>query len=218
MRGALAPDRSTGWRLLLNLFFPVVGFSGETETSGRTTSTADAEPCILRGSFVEGGRPMSAAAVVLPFVWATEMLQVVPRLQSGIPQQPIPPEMAFYRKYTEGMLRRYVRLSMEAGRVPSLLGQEMFRGNVTSCRVDSFDDVVIFVHDVEKCLEKLEGEQQRLVTRIALQQYTICETAELLGIRPKTVVRHYRQAIDQLTQVFLDVKMLEPQKACQEAL
>lgn len=40
--------------------------------------------------------------------------------------------MAFYRKYTEAMLQRYVRMSMEAGKVPSLLGQEMFHGNVTS--------------------------------------------------------------------------------------
>jgi hypothetical protein len=86
---------------------------------------------------------MSTMAVVLPFVWATEMLRAVPKSQSSMPQQPVPPEMAFYRKYTEGMLRRYLRLSMEAGKVPSLLGQEMFRGNVTSCRVDGFDDVVM---------------------------------------------------------------------------
>ena len=60
--------------------------------------------------------------------------------------------MAFYRKYTEGLLRRYVRLSMEAGRAPSLLGREMFRGNVTNYSVQGFDDVVIFVHDVESCV------------------------------------------------------------------
>ena len=31
-------------------------------------------------------------------------------------------ELAFYRKYTEGMLRRYMYRSMEIGRVPALLG------------------------------------------------------------------------------------------------
>lgn len=31
-------------------------------------------------------------------------------------------EVAFYRQYTEGMLRRYMYRSMEMGRVPSLLG------------------------------------------------------------------------------------------------
>ncbi len=120
--------------------------------------------------------------------------------------------MAFYRKYTEGMLQRYIRLSMEAGRVSSLLGQEMFRGNVTSCRVEGFDDVVIFVHDVERCLGKLEEEQQSLISRISLQQYTIIETAALMGLKPRTVIRRYGQAIDSLTRVFLGVHLLEPQK------
>jgi len=61
--------------------------------------------------------------------------------------------MAFYRKYTEAMLRRYVRMSMEAGKVPSLLGQEMFRGRVISYRVESFEDVVnLIVDGVVECL------------------------------------------------------------------
>jgi DNA-directed RNA polymerase specialized sigma24 family protein len=104
---------------------------------------------------------------------------------------------------------------MEAGKVPSLLGQEMFRGHVTSYRVDSFEDVVIFLHDVEACLAKLNPEQQGLVSRIALQEFTVEETASRLGIRPKTVVRRYRQSIDRLTRVFLQVKMIEPQPCCQ---
>jgi len=115
---------------------------------------------------------MSAALVILPMVWATatqpEMHTVVAQDEA---QRQAAPEMAFYRKYTEGMLRRYVRLSMEAGRAPSLLGREMFRGKVTSYRVHGFDDVVIFVHDVEMCLTKLNKGQQYLIKRIALQEY-----------------------------------------------
>jgi hypothetical protein len=155
---------------------------------------------------------MSAVALVLPLVWATGFCDIVPQLHSSAPQQALPLEMAFYRKYTEGMLQRYIRLSMEAGRVSSLLGQEMFRGNVTSCRVEGFDDVVIFVHDVERCLGKLEEEQQSLISRISLQQYTIIETAALMGLKPRTVIRRYGQAIDSLTRVFLGVHLLEPQK------
>jgi hypothetical protein len=123
--------------------------------------------------------------------------------------------MAFYRKYTEAMLQRYVRMSMEAGKVPSLLGQEMFRGKVTNYKVDSFEDVVIYLHDVGRCLEKLDKEQLDLISRISLQQYTLSETAELLGLKPRTVVRRYGQAVDTLTSIFLDVKMLEPLKCCQ---
>lgn len=158
---------------------------------------------------------MSAAAVILPFVWAIGNEQAVLRNPAEVPRKPVEPQMAFYRKYTEAMLRRYVRMSMEAGKVPSLLGQEMFHGNVTSYRVESFEDVVIFLHDVGKCLERLDAEQQHLISRIALQQYTLGETAELMGLKPRTVVRRYGQAVDSLTRVFLSVKMLEPLKCCQ---
>jgi len=152
---------------------------------------------------------MSAAAVVLPFVWAIGVEEVVAPNRGAISIRPVEPQMAFYRKYTEAMLQRYVRMSMEAGKVPSMLKQEMFHGNVTRCRVDSFDDVVIFLHDVGRCLGKLDEEQRDLISRIALQQYTLGETAELLGLKPRTVVRRYGLAVDSLTRVFLKVKMLE---------
>lgn len=122
----------------------------------------------------------------------------------------------FYRKYTEGMLRRYMKLSMESGRVPSLLGQEMFRGRVTSYKVRSFEDVVIFVHDVGNCLAKLSKGQQHLIRRIALEEHTQGETAAMLGVSLRTVVRHYAGAIDELTRAFLDRGLLEPLAACRE--
>jgi hypothetical protein len=115
------------------------------------------------------------------------------------------------------MLRRYVRLSMEAGRAPSLLGREMFRGNVTNYSVQGFDDVVIFVHDVESCVKALDEEQQHLIRRIALQEFTLEETASLLGLPLRTVHRRYGDALDELTEIFLERKLLEPSKAGREA-
>ena len=170
---------------------------------------------------------MSAALVILPVVWAMESLQEergseevaepgVAGLEEAAERQAAP-EMAFYRKYTEAMLRRYVKLSMEAGRAPSLLGREMFRGRVTSYRVHSFEDVVIFVHDVERCLTKLEEGQQDLIRRIALQEYTQNETAAMLGVPLRSVHRRYADALDELTEIFLERKLLEPRTACQEA-
>ena len=154
---------------------------------------------------------MSAALVILPVVWATE---AVPEY---VGRRPVAPELAFYRKYTEGMLRRYVRLSMEAGRVPSLIGQEMFRGKVTNYAINSFEDVVIFVHDVEKCMARLDTEQQLLIRRIALQEFTQGETAALTGLSIRTVNRRYSEALDRLTGIFLKAKLLHPAAACQEA-
>jgi Sigma-70, region 4 len=172
---------------------------------------------------------MSAALVILPMVWATvaqpeihAVVEVVAKNEVQAQVAPVSspvtsPGMAFYRKYTEGMLRRYVRLSMEAGRAPSLLGREMFRGKVTSYRVHGFDDVVIFVHDVETCLAKLDAGQQYLIKRIALQEYTQQETAGVMGLCLKTVTRRYARALDELTEIFLKRKLLDPQKACQGA-
>ena len=124
-------------------------------------------------------------------------------------------ELAFYRKYTEGMLRRYLRLSMQSGRVPSLLGREMFQGNVTSYRVHGFEDAVIFCYDVEKRLGRLQVMDQQLIKRIALQQYTQGEAAGMLGLSLRSCIRQYGHALDQLTELFLEARMLEPLKSCQ---
>lgn len=121
--------------------------------------------------------------------------------------------LEFYRKYTEAMLRRYVRLSMEAGRVPSMLGRELFRGHVSTHKVQSFEDVSNFVHDISRCLLLLDPGQQHLVRRIALEEYTQEETAGMLGMSLRTVIRRYREAIDRLTRTLLERRMLEPLKA-----
>lgn len=162
---------------------------------------------------------MSALAQVLPWIQAS----VVPRSIHPLPEparnrpRSASPELAFYRKYTEGMLRRYVSMSMEAGRVPSLLGKEMFRGKVTHYEVHGFDDVVIFIHDIESCIRKLDDDQQWLIRRIALQQYTQQEAGHLLGLTRQTVLRRYNDAMNRLTAILLEVKLLEPFAACESA-
>ena len=167
---------------------------------------------------------MSAALVILPMVWATagdptQRAEMAPEVveQRETEEQRTAPEVAFYRKYTEGLLRRYVRLSMEAGRAPSLLGREMFRGNVTNYSVQGFDDVVIFVHDVETCVKLLDEEQQHLIRRIAVQEFTVEETASMLQLPPLRLLRRYWRALDMLTEIFLERKLLEPSKAGREA-
>ena len=118
------------------------------------------------------------------------------------------PELAFYRKYTEAMLRRYMRLSLSVGRMPALLGHDAFRGKMSTYRVTSFEDSVIFVYDVEKCLNRLDGFSQNLIRRIALQEYTQAEAAGLLRVSLRTIVRRYGEAIDSLTNIFLEHRLL----------
>jgi hypothetical protein len=158
---------------------------------------------------------MSAAVVVLPVVWATAQEGISSETKQTT-QIRVAPELAFYRKYTEALLRRYIKLSMESGRAPSLLGREMFRGKVTQYRVRCFDDVVIFVHDVERCLQLLDAEQNLLITRMALQEYTQTETAEMLRLPVRSLLRRYEHALDVLTKLFLERRLLEPLVACQD--
>lgn len=161
---------------------------------------------------------MSAALLVLPLVWATDA-QAQPTQPNPVqkaPPEPVRPQIAFYRKYTEAMLRRYAHMSLELGRVPSLMGREMFRAKVTNCVVHGFDDVVIFVHDIEQCLKKLDPEKQKMLQRIGVQQYTVKEIARLMHLPDRTLVRRYGQALDSLTRILLDRKLLNPLAACQE--
>jgi len=85
----------------------------------------------------------------------------------------------------------------------------MFRGKVSSYRIHTFEDAVIFVYDIEKCLKRLDAEEMELIARIALQEYTQAEAAELTGQSLRSVVRKYGEAVDGLTQAFLDKNLLE---------
>jgi len=134
------------------------------------------------------------------------------------------PDVWLYRKRTASLLRRFFRMSVEVGKLPSILGQEFFRSKVTSYRVASFEDVVIFVHDVERSLAKLDELSQALIARVILQGFSYEETARLVGCCRRTVDRKLPDALDRLSEIFLEVGILKPvsdpveivEAACQE--
>jgi len=158
--------------------------------------------------------PQPLPVNILPFLWAVGD-NLPAENETRQPPRAIPPDIAVYRRYTEAILRRYMVMSLEAGRVPSLLGRELFRGKVTNYRVSGFDDVVIFVHDVNQCLSRIGAEHREILSRLALQQFSVEETAKLLHLHPSSVVRRYCNALDLLSQVFLNAGMLETLKSCQ---
>jgi DNA-directed RNA polymerase specialized sigma24 family protein len=98
---------------------------------------------------------------------------------------------------------------MEIGKVPSLLGDFSFRGKSSNQKGYTFEDSVIFVYDVERCLTRLNPVERELIGRIALQEYTLAETAALTGMTIRTVVRRYADALDRLTRVFLRLELLQ---------
>jgi RNA polymerase sigma factor (sigma-70 family) len=133
-------------------------------------------------------------------------------------------ELWLYRDRTKGLLRRYLRMSVEVGRLPSLLGRELFRARVSSYRATSFEEAVIFARDVERCLEKLNELDRKILTRIIFQEYTFDEAAEVLGCWRRTVGRRFADALDRLSGFLLDAGLLrrfpdttsDAKKTCQE--
>ena len=122
-------------------------------------------------------------------------------------------QLAFYRKYTEALLRRYVQMTMEAGRVPSMMGRPVLGGRASNYRIHGFDDAVNFRLDVERCLVRLEPAERDVIRRIAMQEYTQAEAAPLLGICLRTCVQRYARSLDRLTAILLETRLLEPQRA-----
>jgi hypothetical protein len=153
-----------------------------------------------------------SAAPILSCVWAVSRKPAVSRSSGPLGG------LAFYRRRTEVLLRRYMTVSMDMGRVPSVMRNPEFRGRASSYRIRNFEDAVVFVIDVERCLKCLDSFSQELVSRIALQEYTQAETAELLNQGVRTVTRKYAEVLDRLTELFLDRELLIPDVplTCQE--
>ncbi len=120
----------------------------------------------------------------------------------------LPISLAFYRKHTESMLRRYLYASMQVGRAPSILSEPIARGWASSRPVRTFEDAVIFVLDIEKCLDQMGQLDRKLISRIVLQEYTQPEAASLLGMSTRSVSYKFPQALDRLTQKLLDTGLL----------
>jgi hypothetical protein len=116
--------------------------------------------------------------------------------------------MAFYRKHTEGMLRRYLYASMQVGRAPSILGDSIGRGWVSSRPVRTFEDAVIFVLDIERCLDKLGSLDRQMLSRVVLQEYTQAEAAQLIGMSSRALSYKFPLALDRLTEKLLESGLL----------
>jgi Sigma-70, region 4 len=136
--------------------------------------------------------------------------QEKPAAQLSITASVVEPQVsvAFYRKHTESMLRRYLYASMQVGRSPSILGDPVGRGWVSSRPIRTFEDAVIFVLDVERCLDQLGSLDRQMLSRIVLQEYTQAEAATLLGMSVRTISYKFPLALDRLTEKLLEAGLL----------
>jgi DNA-directed RNA polymerase specialized sigma24 family protein len=134
------------------------------------------------------------------------------------------PDLWLYRDRTIALLRRYMRLAVEVGRLPSILGREFFRTRVTSYHTQTFEDSVIFVQDIERCLDQLDAADKAVIGLIVLEDHTQAEAARLLRCTERTIRRQYPETLDRMSAIFLEREILArlPAKesispeACQE--
>jgi hypothetical protein len=133
-------------------------------------------------------------------------LQLVPR--GGF--QPLRETLPAYRPYTRAILRRYFRMAVDIGRLPSILGRLCFRARVSSYRLHTFEDAVIFVHDIERVFDRIEPPAMEIIAGAVLLDYSMPEVALRLGISVKRAERRYAAALDSLSAALLEVGLLRP--------
>jgi len=168
-----------------------------------------------------------SAALQLPLVWAAAAAVPQPRLlasaadamrkrrseraeAAGAEEKNDPAETswAFYRGHTQKLLRRYLYASLTVGRSPNMLAEPVGRGWASSSRVRTFEDALIFVLDVERCLGKLDRMELVMIQRIVLQEYTQAETAAMYRMCHRTVTTRLHRALDRLSEVMVESGVL----------
>ena len=163
-----------------------------------------------------------SAALQMPLAWESTNAHAVwqierkrgerrpaprPDAKPAPPSRP-PASLAFYRRHTESLLRRYLYASMQVGRAPSILSDPVARGWASSRPVRTFEDAVIFVLDVERCLAQIPRLDRQILSRVVLQEYTQVEVAGMLGMAIRTMGYKYPLAVDRLTERLLAASLL----------
>jgi predicted DNA-binding protein (UPF0251 family) len=139
--------------------------------------------------------------------WANDPLFTETAIEADVFEQQR--RRRIYRGRTAAMLQRYMRYALETGRIPSILGGEFFRSRVTSYGVSTFEDRAIFVHDMEKCLNRLDELSRQILARVVLQGHDRDEAARLFGCTRMTIHRNLTEALDRMADILLQVGLLE---------
>jgi DNA-directed RNA polymerase specialized sigma24 family protein len=118
------------------------------------------------------------------------------------------------RQLVEMELPRFVqsrpRTVAKLQKLQSLAEFNLALANCGSYRPQCFEDAVIFVTDVERCLQKLGPFAQLVVARVVLQEYSEVEAAGLIGCCERTVRGVLGEALDDLAEIFLRKGLLRP--------
>ncbi len=117
---------------------------------------------------------------------------------------------SYERTRAMGLLHRFFRESLVIGRMPSLLGREVFRSRTGNRPARAFEDTVVFLCDVERCLRQLTEVEQRLIAFCVLEDHTEWEAARMFHRSQSDVSRRLKRALDFLHEVFCRQGLLKP--------
>jgi hypothetical protein len=122
-------------------------------------------------------------------------------------------EYSIFRTHTLKLLQHYLRLSLDYGRIPSVLGGQVTRARVSHSKMHSIEDDTIFIHDVSRCLEQeLKEEDLRLMALIVFMDHTFEEAAAMQGYSLRQTYRMFYDLMDRLTRAFFDREFLNREK------
>jgi len=122
------------------------------------------------------------------------------------------PEMVCFRNQTLAIVRHYFELSSQIGRLPSLMGREFFRAKVSHHAIPSFEEQAVFARDVELSIGRLNAEHQEILTIAGLYHLSHEELAEMLHISRAAVSAWFAEALDALSEIFLQAGLLREER------
>ncbi len=116
----------------------------------------------------------------------------------------------FERTRTMALLHRFLRTALSVGRMPSLVGREIFCTRVQARTPGAFEDSVLFVCDVEKCIAQLNPLEQRLIAYCILENRSEWEASRQFHASQGFISRHLAHALDSLHVTFCRRRLLPP--------
>lgn len=114
------------------------------------------------------------------------------------------------RARTMVLLHRFLRTALSLGRLPSIVGREIFRTRMRTQPARALEDAVLFVCDVERCITALDAFEQRLIAFCILEDHSEWEASRQFQASQRNVSRCLARALDLLHESFCRKGLLRP--------
>ena len=118
--------------------------------------------------------------------------------------------LTYERARTVCLLLRYFRTALLVGRMPSIVGREIFRTKVRSTPARALEEAVVFVCDMERVLRGLAARDQRLLAICIFEDRSEWEAARAVRCGQHEISRRLGEVLDLLHGTFCNLGLLPP--------